>query len=81
MSAQVVVLKPAPDELCVTRAEDLLKQCQAGEVRALGYAVVLADGSVETCIVNENGISQFTMLGALERLKLRYHNTVIDVLE
>ena len=73
--------QPRPDDLCVERAEELAEACRSGEVQALGYTAILADGSVRTCIVNEGGISYFTMLGALERLKLRYHNTVLDVEE
>lgn len=77
MTAVLKVIGNAPDPTIIDRVETLLERAKAGDVRALGYAAVLQDGAIQTCIVNE-GVSYFTMLGALERLKLRYHNTVLD---
>lgn len=79
-AAALVKVITQPDATIIARVEQLLEQARAGEVRALGYATVLQDGHVQTCIVND-GVNCFTMLGALERLKLRYHNTTIDEYE
>lgn len=77
MTAVLKAIEQVPDPTIVQRVEELLEAARRGDVRALGFAAILQNGDAQTCIVNE-GLHAFTMLGALERLKLRYHNTVMD---
>ncbi len=76
MAAELASIRP-PDELLIERLEDLLANAKAGVVRSVGYAAILQDGTVQTCIVN-NAFNPFAMLGALERAKMRYHNVACD---
>lgn len=67
-----------PNEDCITKARELLESCEKGEVIALAYAAVLStDAGVQTSFVTGNA-NVFTLFGAIERLKLRFHYRIME---
>jgi hypothetical protein len=79
---QLAKLRTEPVQRYVELAEELLAQAKRGEIAAMGYAIVLtAEGGIQTSFANVTGTNSFTLLGAFERLKLRYHNVVIGETE
>lgn len=70
----VQFVKPAPgpvDSTLVPVLERLLEQVRSGEVAAVAFAAVHADGAVTTAMSPAR--DAFAMLGAIERLKLRFY--------
>ena len=60
------------DPTLVPALEALLEQVKSGEVVAVSYAAVDREGSIISAM-SSPGRHVFTMLGAIERLKLRFH--------
>jgi len=58
-------------------AEQILERVKRGEIVQLCAAGVLANGDVTT-VLGPGGDYRFTMLGALEHLKARYHQRSIE---
>lgn len=76
--ATLVPLKYHPDPQLLEVTEALLEKVRRGEVRSIAYATVNDDDSVTTAM-SPNG-DPFKMLGALERLKLRYYQLHVETL-
>jgi hypothetical protein len=60
------------DETMIPALEGLLEAAKRGEVACVAYATVLRDGSIQSAMSPPHQ-HVFTMLGAIERLKLRFH--------
>jgi len=75
MTATVLQLvQPAGpfDETVIPVLEDLLAQAKSGELAAVSFAAVMSNGDIRTAM-SAPGQHVFTMLGCIERLKLRFH--------
>lgn len=79
----LVTDKPVLEEPCVNEAavnivEGLLADLKAGRAIALAYASTYEDGTIRTAFSQGDGANAFTLLGAIERLKLRFHKIVCE---
>lgn len=76
---KLTIVKVDIDNDVLETARQLLAAVERGEVAAFGYAAVLTQNEgIQTAIAKPDGVGSFLFLGALERLKLRFHNRYID---
>ena len=69
---------PCPvDETLIPVLEELLAMAKRGELAAVSYAAILRDGAMQTAMSPPHQHA-FAMLGALERLKLRFYALHIE---
>lgn len=79
MTAKVLSILPdKPIQDTVQVLEAALEMARKGELIAMCYAAVLKDGSIQTAVAPDCP-NVLTMLGAIERLKLRYYELHIDM--
>jgi len=63
----------------LARVDELRAALVAGEIRELAYVAVMTNGDVRHMVGPTN--NAFTMIGALERLKMRVHKRHIADLD
>jgi len=76
----VSVLKLAeasPSKDVITVLESLLAKAKEGEVVSVCYAAELKDRSIQTAFTPSPN-NAFAVLGAIERLKLRYYSVFLE---
>jgi hypothetical protein len=66
-----------PDQELISVLEVLLAKAKTGEVVSVCYAAELKDRAVQTGFTRSPN-NAFTMLGAIERLKLRYYSVFVE---
>lgn len=64
------------NDAAVTIVESLLDDLRAGRAITVAYATTYDDGTIRTGFSQGDYGNAFTLLGAIERLKLRFHRMV-----
>lgn len=66
---------PVVDPDMVAMLEQLLQDAKTGQIATIGFAAVYQDAeeTIRTGYAHSSGGSVFSMLGAIERLKLRFY--------
>jgi len=67
------LVKTEPNEDVIEVLERALALAKSGELLSVAYAAELKDGAIQTAVPGTFS-NAFTMLGAIERLKLRFYN-------
>jgi hypothetical protein len=75
--SNIKAVKVAPQEGMIKMLEDLLERAKAGGVREVAFVTLDADNSITTYVGPSNDCIR--MLGALERLKIRFHDLNLEM--
>lgn len=77
MAAVLKLAEPVVVEDTVAALEKALALAKSGELLYIAYAAELREGAIQTCVPGRFS-NAFTMLGAIERLKLRFYNLHVE---
>ena len=67
------LVQTEPNEDVISVLEQALELAKSGELLSIAYAAEMRDGAIQTAVPGTFK-SAFTMLGAIERMKLRFYN-------
>ena len=75
--SSIKAVKVVPQQGMITMLEKLLERAKAGGVREVAFVTLDADNGI-TSYVGES-IDCVRMLGAIERMKIRFHDLNLDI--
>lgn len=74
--SNIKAVKVIPQEGMIKMLEQLLERAKVGGVREVAWVTLDADNSITTYVGSSNDCIR--MLGALERMKLRFHSINLE---